>query len=359
MFIAQYILENYVMLFELGGLLMVVSLSVHISEKMKKETRLIVAMVFFESISFHLERLAQGLPTYTFWRPFLTSCIYTIHPLILICLMNITVMRNTSRKKTYILIIPEIISIPLYFTSQWTHLVCYYTNDNRYLAGPLYRWPYFLFVFYSFVFVFYNIQYFKGFSAKERFFPMYIILFPLCGVIYYLIFREGRDYSGLFSSALLVYYIFIYIHMAKIDPLTELLNRQSYYKDIKAKEKEITAIVSIDMNDLKYLNDNFGHKAGDIALKVISAIFKKNVVNNGSVYRIGGDEFVILYFRVDEEIVKNDISKMQVEIENTEYRCAFGYAMLEKNMDIDEAAAIADKMMYINKAEMKSNKVLQ
>ena len=359
MFIAQYILENYVMLFELGGLLMVVSLSVHITEKMKKATRLIVAMIFFESISFHLERLAQALPTYNFWRPFLTSWIYTIYPLILICLMTITVMRNIRRKKLIILIIPEIVSIPLYFTSQWTHLVCYYSDDNRYIAGPLYRWPYFIFVFYSFVFVFYNIQYFKGFSAKERFLPMYIILFPLCGVIYYMIFREGRDYSGLISSALLVYYIFIYIHMAKIDPLTGLLNRQSYYKDIKVKEKEITAIVSIDMNNLKYLNDNFGHKAGDMALKVISAIFKEIVFYKGSVYRIGGDEFVILYFRVDVEAVRKVISKMREKIESAKYRCAFGYTMIEKNMNIDEAAAIADKMMYINKAEMKANKIPQ
>ena len=356
MFLAQYILNNYVMLFELGALLMVVSLSVHISEKMKKATRLLVAMVFFESISFHLEMLAQGLPTYNIWRPLLTACIYSIYPIILICLMSITVIRDFGKKKLLLLCIPEIISIPLYFTSEWTHLVCYYTYDNKYTGGPLYRLPYLVFVYYSFVFVFYNIKYFKGFSAKERFFPMYIILFPLCGVVYYLIFREGRDYSGLFSSALMVYYIFIYIHMAKIDPLTELLNRQSYYKDLKVKEKEITGIVSIDMNNLKYLNDNFGHKAGDVALKTISSIFKESIVNNASAYRIGGDEFIILYSRADEETVKDDVSKIRKEIEKTEYRCAFGYAMREKDSSLDEVAAIADRLMYINKAEMKSKK---
>lgn len=354
MFIAQYILENYVMLFELGGLLMVVSLSVHISEKMKKTTRLLVALVFFESISFHLERLAQDLPSYNLWRPLLTASIYTIYPFILLCLMRITVMKDMNKKNIWILLIPEIISIPLYFTSQWTHLVCYYSKDNRYVAGPLYRWPYIIFVIYSVVFVFQNIKFFKGFSAKEKFFPMYITFFPLCGVIYYLIFKEGRDYSGLFSSALLVYYIFIYIHMAKIDPLTGLLNRQSYYKDIKVKEKEITAVVSIDMNDLKYINDNFGHKAGDTALKTISRIFKDNTNYNGSVYRIGGDEFVILYSYVGEDTVNNDISNIRNKIEETEYRCAFGYVMKEKSETIDEAAAEADKRMYVNKAEMKA-----
>ena len=175
-----------------------------------------------------------------------------------------------------------------------------------------------------------------------------------------MIFREGRDYSGLISSALLVYYIFIYIHMAKIDPLTGLLNRQSYYKDIKVKEKEITAIVSIDMNNLKYLNDNFGHKAGDMALKVISAIFKEIVFYKGSVYRIGGDEFVILawadeYDRVVElkDKIKQTLYELNIK-EKAPYplSVSIGIAKCEQDLTFLRLIERADEELYREK-EMK------
>lgn len=354
MFIARYILENYVMLFELGGLVMVVGLSVHITEKMKKTTSLVIALIFIESLFFHLEMLTQESKTLIIWRPLLTASIYAIYPIILLCVMNITVMREVDKRKKLLLFIPEAVSIPLYFTSQWTHLIFYFTSDNRYMGSALSKWPYYIFFLYAMIFLYENIKYFRGFSAKERFFPMYIIGFPLIGIIYYLVFREGRDYSGLFSSSLLVYYIFIYIHMAKLDPLTGLLNRQSYYKDIKIKGKTITAVMSVDMNNLKYLNDTFGHEAGDKALKTIASIFKANVIYEGTVYRIGGDEFVFLYTGIDEEEVKENVIKIRQKIEETEYRCAFGYCMLEKGKTIDEALSQADKKMYENKAAMKN-----
>ena len=71
----------------------------------------------------------------------------------------------------------------------------------------------------------------------------------LC-VILYLSLKIYLDYSPVLTSGLVFYYLFIYIHMANVDPLTKLLNRQIYYQDISDKGYKITAVVSVDMNNL-------------------------------------------------------------------------------------------------------------
>lgn len=77
------------------------------------------------------------------------------------------------------------------------------------------------------------------------------------------------------------------------DSLTGLLNRQAYYADVDSERQSITAIVSLDMNGLKVINDNLGHSAGDEALVTLSLCFMKALKRRQSGYRIGGDEFVI------------------------------------------------------------------
>ena len=87
----------------------------------------------------------------------LTACKYTTYPLILYFLIMITTPQTKplSFKMKLILLIPEIISVPLYFTSEWTHLVCYFP-ENVYNGGPLKYLPYFIFVFYLIIFVVQN-----------------------------------------------------------------------------------------------------------------------------------------------------------------------------------------------------------
>ena len=63
-------------------------------------------------------------------------------------------------------------------------------------------------------------------------------------------------------------------------------------------------IVSIDMNGLKEINDKEGHAAGDKALETIAICFLSATTTKETVYRIGGDEFVILCRRVSEDEVK-------------------------------------------------------
>ena len=87
-----------------------------------------------------------------------------------------------------------------------------------------------------------------------------------------------------------IYYVFSILQVTKKDPLTGLLNRQAYYSDISSEPEEITALVSIDMNGLKTINDNEGHEAGDKAIATVAECFIRAAKRKQTVYRIGGDE---------------------------------------------------------------------
>ena len=181
----------------------------------------------------------------------------------------------------------------------------------------------------------------------------YIVFVSCAGMVCFMLFRDGADYSALFTSALLLYYILVYIHMAKIDPLTSLLNRQSCYSDIKSKARAITGIVSVDMNDLKYFNDSFGHEAGDAALTVIAGILQAHCGRGGIVYRIGGDEFIIFYIGAEEAEIAAAIDAMRKALAQTPYACAFGYARKTPELSMHDALLAADREMYADKATLK------
>ena len=75
------------------------------------------------------------------------------------------------------------------------------------------------------------------------------------------------------------------------------MNRQCYYADINNDKDKITAVASVDMNDLKKINDSQGHAEGDKALYTVATCLVQGNLSKKHIYRVGGDEFVILVFR--------------------------------------------------------------
>ena len=347
----DYFIENYIMIFELVGLLVIMKVSAHLSGRMKRLTVLIVILLLAESVIFSLEQWTQSFETLSFMRPVLTAGLYSIYPVILMALTSLTVGKPTG--KDMLLGIPWAVCVPVFFTSQWTHLCAWFTEDNHYHGGLLSYLPYFLFGFYIVVFMVRNVIYFRSYARMNRFVARYIALGSVAGLLLYLFFGGDRDYSTIFSSAILLYYVLVYIHMAKMDPLTSLPNRQSYYQDLKNENQNIFAVISIDMNDLKYLNDNLGHEAGDAALVALAGIIRKHCPRGCTPYRVGGDEFLITCRGISEFDIMAAISAMKGDLAKTSYSCAFGYALCDGADSIEKALKAADDRMYSDKAAFK------
>lgn len=118
------------------------------------------------------------------------------------------------------------------------------------------------------------------------------------------------------------------------------------------------------MNNLKLINDHFGHARGDEAIITIANIIKSEFDMIGSCYRIGGDEICVIIPITDalsEEIITQKIHNIHSNIAvasnalELEFSVACGYSKTSAmgNMDIDSAYKVADKLMYENKHIMK------
>jgi len=352
----DYVLENYILIFEVSGLFLISLISTHLNDTTKRMTRIAAVLLLIVSIATYVELWTQSFEKLSLARPMLTALKYSLYPIVMIlCMQIISPISKENKILFAILTIPATLSIPFYFTSQWTHIVCYFSNDNKYFGGPLRYLPYVIEAFYIIVFSIQNVKYLKNNTSKSKLVVIFILSTSVLGVILYFIFSHNQDYSPIYATALLLYYTFTYIYKSGTDSLTGLKNRQNFYQDAKHIASKKGAVVSIDMNDLKYFNDTYGHLKGDEALKTVAEILAKECGEHGIAYRIGGDEFEILYTNVTEKDVVSNINHMKECLKKTSYSCAFGYSLIE-NKSFHDALYDADQAMYFEKKKTKVDK---
>ncbi|MCR5774102.1 MAG: GGDEF domain-containing protein [Lachnospiraceae bacterium] len=160
---------------------------------------------------------------------------------------------------------------------------------------------------------------------------------------------------------------------ANRDALTGVKNRLSYNKELKNLQELIdggeTAIglVMIDINYLKQINDTYGHERGNVSIKNLSRLIC-DVFDHSPVFRIGGDEFVVILKGRDYNNRKVLIEEFNERIEKLmednslqpweQVSAALGYAVYEAGADanIEDVFKRADEAMYERKKEMKSAK---
>lgn len=158
--------------------------------------------------------------------------------------------------------------------------------------------------------------------------------------------------------------------MANRDALTGIRNKRGYETEIQRINKGIAmgntkvGVVMVDMNDLKEVNDRYGHEKGD---KVICSLCDMlcSVFKRSPVFRIGGDEFVVIVSNYDYTNLESNVNKFiksvdhnvkENELEPWERAsAAIGYAVFEEDKDIaiEDTLKRADERMYICKQEMK------
>ncbi|PPK60297.1 response regulator receiver modulated diguanylate cyclase [Malaciobacter marinus] len=147
---------------------------------------------------------------------------------------------------------------------------------------------------------------------------------------------------------------------ANKDFLTNMYNRRylfskglSLYKKAKEK-KEKFALALIDIDKFKYINDTYGHDIGDIAIKEVSKILNQFLYNNEILVRLGGEEFCILFHKVDEEEIISKLELIKDEFENHTidlgiHKLAFTVSIgCSFNLcnSLDEMLQNADKQLY-------------
>lgn len=352
MSLSQYFYDHYIMLTELIGLTALLGTGVHLPEKTKKATRIAILLIIIESVMWSFEQWMQDQSAaYVLPRALLSSCVYCMHPIIVTAIIEMTA---PVRKYRLWLLIPLCIYIPVVMTSQWTHVIFHISESNHWRGnGHFALIPYIVFFCYSIAFMVLFIHKYLKYNLHTMAGVLYIIAVSFLGILVTKVRDTAADYATLFSSVIVLYYLFMYQHVSSIDIPTGMMNRQAFYRDAKAGRKKITAICSVDMNELKWINDSRGHAAGDAAIRDVAECLLLGTGPLKHGYRVGGDEFIILYFDKTEEFVKEDIKAMRDALSKTRYVCAFGYCMVDKDSDFDALLREADKAMYADKAAIK------
>lgn len=159
--------------------------------------------------------------------------------------------------------------------------------------------------------------------------------------------------------------------MAYFDPLTDLPNRRLLEKMISREFSSMqrygyeTVVIILDIDDFKIVNDTYGHPAGDLILKQIADLLLNNVRESATVFRFGGEEFIILMPRstVEEgcifaERLRKIIMENVFTIESTilNITCSFGVASLRdiNSQTLGDYYFLADKALYAAKQKGKN-----
>ena len=154
------------------------------------------------------------------------------------------------------------------------------------------------------------------------------------------------------------------------DPLTGLYNRRFMEESLKQefaranRENQPFSVVMLDMDNLKLLNDKYGHVVGDIALKSLSKLLKDHTRIEDIVCRFGGDEFLVILHNASEKMAsvrlqewEEQAKKINIIHEGNPIQISFsaGIAVFPTYKNIEELIEAADKALYNIKAKNKLN----
>ena len=158
---------------------------------------------------------------------------------------------------------------------------------------------------------------------------------------------------------------------ADTDFLLDILNRRGFERELSRSIAFIKryhasgALVVLDVDRLKPINDAFGHAAGDQVLKAIVAALLREVRTSDVVGRLGGDEFAVLLWNLSETDARAKAAALEQTIDALRFvfrgstvtsGASAGVAILNSHSDPRRALEEADSAMYVRKAQRRHEK---
>jgi diguanylate cyclase (GGDEF)-like protein len=159
--------------------------------------------------------------------------------------------------------------------------------------------------------------------------------------------------------------------ISKSDELTQIYNRRGFLTMVQRKISHAANrgkkafVIYADMNNLKIINDRFGHEEGDYSLKLIADILKESLDEDSIVGRFGGDEFVAFTYATDDRNVRSirkeisDITKRKNEGNGKPYYVSMSVGICEfecgRDVDMKDLMDKADVDLYLEKKHKRSN----
>jgi diguanylate cyclase (GGDEF)-like protein len=145
--------------------------------------------------------------------------------------------------------------------------------------------------------------------------------------------------------------------LVDLDPLTSLMNRRGFRRELTRAETSGAAIIFLDINNFKSVNDRLGHSVGDGCLRRLARALTQVFRAEDALFRWGGDEFLVLAPGLDIDGAGRRVAQLCSQVGQPEgdipaCEIAVGVALLAPGGDATAALHEADARMYIDKRRM-------
>lgn len=349
---------NYATLILLFLLLVFIITNRYFDKKVRRVFISALVVLLMIVIADSVEYWTASLEKPTVLRIWMSAIGYTLRPAA-IFLIVILFLRQ-RRTNWYLLCSPLVINAVLAFSALFTDIAYSYSETNEFVRGPLGTFAYVTSALYFVILLVLTIKLYKTVNISET----YVAIAVLAVFVLATIMEVGFEFDGMINVtgavAILFYYLYLNTQQFKRDALTGALNRRCLYLDVEKNRSNLSAVISIDMNNLKQINDELGHAHGDEAICALSFCIHKVLQRSCFLYRVGGDEFTILCFRKKKDVVEKMIVDIKKEVEKTSYSCAIGVAYAEtQEVDFEKLCSMADKAMYEEKFKMKNSLLIR
>jgi len=158
--------------------------------------------------------------------------------------------------------------------------------------------------------------------------------------------------------------------LVQMDPLTEALNRHAFHSLLRRPEAGHDTVTSgsvavLDIDNLKPINDTLGHTVGDKAIRAVARATRSLVRADDMLFRWGGDEFLVLMFKLPQPEAARRMEKLNKILEENSERwvgmpvtvtISFGVAGFTSLKDLGQAIEQADKAMYAGRNRVRGVK---
>lgn len=292
------------------------------------------------------------------WNVIAGNCLNAIgmvlRPLPIFCIALI--ICRYRDKKYYGMILPFCINCLLALCIIPSGVCFIFSKENFFLYILLNYSPYLVCFFYMFVLVILTLLEYRQNGIPEMLTIFMIALITIVATVLESVFEFDFFLNVSFIISLMFYYLFLHVQIYKRDSLTNLLNRRSFYLDASDNLENPMTIAEIDLNNLKKINDSAGHSVGDKAILTVVDAMKTGIINGYSIYRTGGDEFMMLGIKKSRSESENIMKQIMEHLKDTPYQISYGIAEYDPGMSLEKVVKNADENMYQMKRETKQGR---
>lgn len=145
-------------------------------------------------------------------------------------------------------------------------------------------------------------------------------------------------------------------HKLYVDPLTEVYNRR-YFDEQLHQLNDINAVVMLDVDSFKSINDTYGHAVGDFVLSQVAKCIQVCVRASDAVVRYGGDEFLVLFQNIPFDVLSVRLKSICTTVkgirraENPNLRVSVSIGAIWTEKDAAKLVEEADKNLYVAKKQ--------